>query len=70
MATYDITLTDAPEVDPSATTGDAQLPAQVTVEWNRRPSEDEIRRFEDQYPPHMYAAFHYVEGVGKVHETA
>jgi len=39
------------------------------TEWDNRPSENEIKRFEDTFPVSVYSAFHFCEHLGKVHET-
>ena len=69
MATYEVTYSKEPEYNPGRTTGDPVIRTELSVEWTGRPSDDELRRFEQTYPAHLFSAFHYVEGVGKVYET-
>ncbi|WP_282078717.1 hypothetical protein [Epibacterium ulvae] len=64
MATYEIVQTETPKYDPSRTTGDQTEKTSLIVEWTDEPSDRELRRFADQYPPHLYEVFHYCEGLG------
>ena len=66
MAKFEILSTKAPEYDPSRTTGDQVEKTSLVVEWSDEPTASNLRRFEAQHPPHLYDAFHYVEGVGKL----
>lgn len=68
MPSYEITSTIEPDHDPARTTGDQVAATSLVVEWSSEPTYEELRRFENMYPPHLYSAFHYVEGVGKVGE--
>ncbi|MGR3792765.1 hypothetical protein [Vannielia sp. SX4] len=69
MAHYEIITEEAPEYKPSRTTGDPVGRTKVIVEWKDVPSSDDLKRFEDQRPPHLYSAFHFVEGVGMTHQN-
>ena len=68
--TYDVQVTKVPEPNPNATTGDPVERTELSVQWKGYPSERQIAVFEREYPPQHYHAFHYIEGVGKVHESA
>jgi len=68
-ATYDVSVVKEPEHNPNQTTGDPVEPTELSVGWSVRPSEQQIALFEREYPPHLYSAFHYVEGIGKIYET-
>ena len=65
MSSFEIISTEAPEYDPSRTTGDGISKTSLVVEWSGEPTNWELRHFEEQYPPHIYSAFHYAEGAGK-----
>jgi len=66
MAKFEILSTKTPEYDPSRTTGDQVEKTSLVVEWSDEPTASNLRRFETQYPPHLYDAFHYAEGIGAI----
>ena len=69
QATYDVQVVKTPEPNPNATTGDPVERAELSVQWIGYPTERQIEVFEREYPPERYDAFHYIEGVGKVHQS-
>ena len=59
MQPTDVIVTNEPERDLGATTGDAQPRTEITVGWPGVPSEIDLRAFEQQYPPHLYDTCHW-----------
>ena len=69
MAKFEIITENTPEYDPSRTTGDPVDRTTLIVQWSDVPNTSELRRFEDQRQPHLYSAFHFVEGSGVIHQN-